>query len=504
MNALGIDIGEPPLNFSSLLAVLACVLVWLFIWHTRWGYEVRTVGHSERAARYAGISRTRAIVLAMLISGALAGLVGVNDIMGVHHYLLVGWTGGVGFVGIAVALMGRNHPVGIAMAALLVRRALSGRLGDRLRHSADHQGDGGGHPGPGDPVLRRAREHVQAADRRACSGRRAVAGGRLMDADWLSFLALIASTIRLVTPLILAALAGLFAERSGIVDIALEGKMLAAAAFAAAATAAVTGSAWLGLGAGIVDRHRPGSAPRPRQHPLQRQSGRLRHGAQHPGGGPRRRPSATPGSSQGGRDAAAGAATRASATSRCRARRRSARSRSSGRSIVDVISGHNIIVLIWPPSRCRWCGGSSIARASASRLRAAGENPHALDTAGVSVAWVRYRALVITGVLCGIAGSYLSIAHNAGFVRDMTAGKGYLALAALVFGKWRPLPTARRLPAVRLRRCPADPPAGRRACRWSAGCPCSSSRPLPYILTVLLLAGFVGRAIAPKASGIPM
>jgi general nucleoside transport system permease protein len=119
MNALGIDIGEPPLNFASLLAVLACVLVWLFIWHTRWGYEVRTVGHSERAARYAGISRTRAIVLAMMVSGALSGLVGVNDIMGVHHYLLVGWTGGVGFVGIAVALMGRNHPVGIAMAALL-------------------------------------------------------------------------------------------------------------------------------------------------------------------------------------------------------------------------------------------------------------------------------------------------------------------------------------------------------------------------------------------------
>ena len=119
MNALGIDIGEPPLNFASLLAVLACVLVWLFIWHTRWGYELRTVGHSERAARYAGISRTRAIVLAMMVSGALSGLVGVNDIMGVHHYLLVGWTGGVGFVGIAVALMGRNHPVGIAMAALL-------------------------------------------------------------------------------------------------------------------------------------------------------------------------------------------------------------------------------------------------------------------------------------------------------------------------------------------------------------------------------------------------
>jgi simple sugar transport system permease protein len=119
LKPLGIDMGRPPLNLASLLAILACVFVWLFIWHTRWGYELRTVGHSERAARYAGISRTRAIVLAMLISGALAGLVGVNDILGVHHYLLVGWTGGVGFVGIAVALMGRNHPVGIVMAALL-------------------------------------------------------------------------------------------------------------------------------------------------------------------------------------------------------------------------------------------------------------------------------------------------------------------------------------------------------------------------------------------------
>src|SRR5499425_3183875 len=117
MGMFGIDIGEPPLNLSSLLAILACVFVWLFIWHTRWGYELRTVGHSERAARYAGISRTRAIILAMLISGALAGMVGVNDIMGVHHYLLVGWTGGVGFVGIAVALMGRNHPIGIVVAA---------------------------------------------------------------------------------------------------------------------------------------------------------------------------------------------------------------------------------------------------------------------------------------------------------------------------------------------------------------------------------------------------
>ncbi len=116
---VGIDMGRSPFNLASLLALGACLLVWLFIWHTRWGYELRTVGQSERAAVYAGIAPARAIILAMAISGALAGLVGVNDIMGVHHYLLLGSTGGVGFVGIAVALMGRNHPVGIVAAALL-------------------------------------------------------------------------------------------------------------------------------------------------------------------------------------------------------------------------------------------------------------------------------------------------------------------------------------------------------------------------------------------------
>jgi len=115
----GIKIARSPLNLSSLLALLSCVFVWLFIWHTRWGYEIRTVGHSERAARYAGISPSRAIIMAMLISGALAGFVGFNDIMGVHHYLLLGFTGGVGFVGIAVALMGRNHPFGVVLASLL-------------------------------------------------------------------------------------------------------------------------------------------------------------------------------------------------------------------------------------------------------------------------------------------------------------------------------------------------------------------------------------------------
>lgn len=108
-----------PLNLSFLLAIAASVFVWVFIWHTRWGYEIRTVGQNPSAAVYAGISPSRNMILAMLISGALAGGVGVNEIMGIHHRLLLDFPAGFGFVGIAVALMGRSHPLGIFFAALL-------------------------------------------------------------------------------------------------------------------------------------------------------------------------------------------------------------------------------------------------------------------------------------------------------------------------------------------------------------------------------------------------
>lgn len=136
------------------------------------------------------------------------------------------------------------------------------------------------------------------------------------------------------------------------------------------------------------------------------------------------------------------------------------------------------------------------------RLRAVGENPHAVDTAGISVNGLRYQAVMISGVLCGIAGTYLSTAASSGFVRDMTAGKGYLALAALIFGKWKPWPTlgacllfaftdalATRLQGVAL------PVVG--------VVPVQFILALPYVLTVLLLAGFVGQAVAPKAIGVP-
>ena len=116
---LGWEIGRSPLNLSALLAVAASVLVWFYLWHTRWGYELRALGHSETAAVYAGIAPGRIVVVAMSISGALAGLMSLNEVMGVHHRLLLNMPGGAGYVGIAVALMGRNHPVGIGLAAIL-------------------------------------------------------------------------------------------------------------------------------------------------------------------------------------------------------------------------------------------------------------------------------------------------------------------------------------------------------------------------------------------------
>ena len=117
--AFGANIGRSSLNLSIVVAAVCLVLFWFFVWRTRWGYEIRAVGHNESAAVYGGISPARSIMLAMAISGGLAGLVGVNEIIGVHHRLLLEFTAGYGFVGIAVALMGRNHPVGIVLAALL-------------------------------------------------------------------------------------------------------------------------------------------------------------------------------------------------------------------------------------------------------------------------------------------------------------------------------------------------------------------------------------------------
>jgi general nucleoside transport system permease protein len=133
---MGIAFAPSPFNLASLVALAACLLVWVFIWRTRWGYSLRVVGLNPQAAVYAGISPERTILVAMLISGGLAGCLGINELMGSQHRILLDFPGGAGFVGIAVALMGRNHPVGILAASLLFGALYQG--GSQLAFDMPH------------------------------------------------------------------------------------------------------------------------------------------------------------------------------------------------------------------------------------------------------------------------------------------------------------------------------------------------------------------------------
>ena len=108
-----------PANITFFVGLAACVALWALIWKTRLGYEIRSFGHSESAAKYAGISPTKIIMVAMLISGALAGMMAINNVQGEAERLVLNAVEGAGFIGIAVALMGRSHPFGVLLAALL-------------------------------------------------------------------------------------------------------------------------------------------------------------------------------------------------------------------------------------------------------------------------------------------------------------------------------------------------------------------------------------------------
>ncbi len=119
LNLFGLEVARSPLNFAFIVALICCFLVWFLIWRTRLGYAIRVVGHSFSAANYAGIDVSKIIVISMMISGGLAGMMAINEIMGVQHRLILNFTSGYGFTGIAVALMGRNHPFGIILASLL-------------------------------------------------------------------------------------------------------------------------------------------------------------------------------------------------------------------------------------------------------------------------------------------------------------------------------------------------------------------------------------------------
>ncbi len=319
-----------------------------------------------------------------------------------------------------------------------------------------------------------------------------------MDDLWLQAVSILSATLRMATPLVFCAMAGMFSERSGTIDIGLEGKMLAAA-FAAACVAVVTGSPWIALlGAVIVgilmallhgvacityrgNQVVSGVAINIMAAGLTVVLGNawFGRGGQTPDLLPDARfmPLKIPGA-----DGAYSIPI-------------------VGPLYANVIGGHNLLVYVafiavpvgwWVLYHTRF----------GLRLRAVGEDPKVVDTAGISVAWLRYRAVIIAGTLCGFAGTYLAIAQNAGFSPQMTAGRGFIALAAMVFGKWRPWPAMFAcllfgfLDAIAIRLQGVTFPG-------IGQVPVEAIQALPYILTVVLLAGFVGRAMAPHALGQP-
>ena len=313
-----------------------------------------------------------------------------------------------------------------------------------------------------------------------------------------SFVVVFGSGIRLGVPLILACFAGLWSERSGVVDIGLEGKMLTGA-FAAAVFATATDSAWLGLLAGVIATvvvsliHGYASIDQRANQIVSGTAINLVADGM----------TALIGNaiwSQGGRTPqlpdealfhpitlpfvdAIGAVPILGSIYR------------------NLISGHDIVTYFafalapltyWALYSTRF----------GLRLRAVGENPAAVDTAGISVRALRYLAVMICGVLVGLSGVYLSLSQAAYFQPHMSAGKGFIALAALVFAKWRPWPALATcllfgfLDALAIRLQGTVLPG-------IGEVPVQAIQALPYVLTVVLLAGFIGKATPPKASGVP-
>ena len=313
----------------------------------------------------------------------------------------------------------------------------------------------------------------------------------------LLLLSLAASTVRLAAPLVLAALAGLYAERSGVVDIGLEGKMLAAA-FAGAAVAALTGSAALGLGAGIAAAlvlallHGVATIAGADQIVSGMALNLIAAGATPSlASAWFRQRGTTPPLPAGARF---GPITLPLAQSLGEVP-------IAGRVYTTIISGHSLPVYL------AWLAVPLTAfvlsyTGFGLRLRAVGESPEAVNAAGLSVARLRFTALAVNGVLCGLAGVCLSMAQGNGFLRDMSAGRGYLALAALIFGKWRPWPVL----AACLLFAAADAVQARLQGVILPGIgavPVQLIQALPYVITVVILAGLVGTARPPRALGKP-
>ena len=309
---------------------------------------------------------------------------------------------------------------------------------------------------------------------------------------------LVASTLRVSVPLILCALAGVLCERSGVIDLGLEGKMLLTA-FTTAAVGVASGSLALALGAALVvgvalsmlhgyacvthrgDQVVLGIAITMTAAGLSAVLGIAWF-------------------AQGGQTPPVPEAVRLSRWF-VGAGEVVAQVPFIGQALALAFFGHNLMVygalvlvvfVWWLLYRTRF----------GLRLRAAGENPTMVDAAGVSVKVLRYQALALNGMLSALAGAYLIVAQNPSFIPNMTAGRGYMALAALIFGKWHPVGALWAcllfgfLDAVSIRMQGAELP-------FIGAVPVQFIQALPYVLTVVLLAGFIGKSVAPAALGRP-
>jgi general nucleoside transport system permease protein len=295
--------------------------------------------------------------------------------------------------------------------------------------------------------------------------------------------ALVASTLRVAAPLILCALAGLLSERAGVIDIGLEGKMLFAA-FAAGTVGVWSGSTAVALlaamGVAVVLSWLHGLAC------VSHQGDQVVSGvAINIIAAGLTAVLGIAWFKQGGQTPPVSDAVRI---------------RAVFPSMADSpLFGHNALVYLalllvpavwWLVYRTRF----------GLRLRAVGENPAMVDAAGVSVTRLRYAALTLNGMLCGLAGAYLVLAQNASFVPNMTAGRGFMALAAMIFGQWHPVKALwacllfGALDAIAIRLQGVSLP-------MVGEVPVQAVQALPYLLTVVLLAGFIGKSVAPQALG---
>jgi len=285
-------------------------------------------------------------------------------------------------------------------------------------------------------------------------------------------ISLIWSAIRLSTPLILAATGGLFSERAGIINIALEGLMLAGA-FTAAAVTYATGSAWIGLLAGIAAGLALSSI-----HAVA--SIRFRADQVVTGTAINILMAGIPGFLSGALFLSSGSTPQIP--------------KEHLMPWAPIIMAFAAVPLSWYVLYRTPFG---------LRLRAVGENPEAADAAGVRVARIRYAGVLLSGAFAAIGGAYLSIGQSSLFTRNMTSGRGFIALAALIFGKWRPVQTMLACLFFGLTEAVTIRMQGVVKLPSGEDIPVQFIQIVPYVLTIVVLAGFIGQSRPPRALGRP-